>query len=602
MTCLEHLRRSDAFNAFDIALAEQLHQLAPDTDAMVLTAAALASQRVRSGDAAFALAAPPPINGVTWPSFEAWQTALQASPWVDCPDAVQPSQAHCPLVLENGLLYLRRYREYERQLAADLQRVAASQHTFPRQRGKCPQGDGGDTLDGGKATAALTNLINTLYPPNQHDPHQRAAALAALDHRLCLISGGPGTGKTTTIANALVLLSAQAQLTGGPAPRIALAAPTGRAADRMAASLRNAAAQLQQQPNIHNQWLEVLSLSAKTLHRLLGIIPDNPQPRFNAHAPLPLDVLVVDEASMIDLPLMAKLLAAMPTHARLLLLGDPDQLPSVETGDVLASMVKAADAAAQHNRASALHHARLHTVFRQDAGLELAELAQAVREGASDTAIALLQRPLQGVQWHQDNEPLLSHTRRDSLLAPWRELLHITDPIQALAQASHQRVLTALRRGAHGADTLNTRIEDALLGERRPAYFNGRLLMILDNSPRHGLYNGDIGVCLTDAAGRTQVWFEGAIPEQPRAFAPSQLPRHSSAWASTVHKSQGSEFANVWLVLPPTDARVLMRELIYTAITRARRHLHVISSEATLRTSLSRQVQRHSGLQWRLGV
>ena len=365
---------------------------------------------------------------------------------------------------------------------------------------------------------------------------------------------------------------------------------------------------------------DALPETASTLHRLLGTIPDSPRFRHDADHPLPFDVVVVDEASMVDLPLMCKLVEAVADGARLILLGDRDQLPSVETGDVLAAITDAAgegdalpaaivDAlepllgnvpvAAAANGALAGHRVQLQRGYRQSSSLDLAPLADALRHGESDAALQLLRDGLAGVHFHEDLADPLTGTTRESLLAPWRALLDISDPAIALQHAAKLRLLTALREGAQGANVLNQRIEEALAGTQRDAYFHGRLLLVTENSYRHGLFNGDIGVCQRDANGIPVAWFSGGS-EGVRGFHPASLPAHGGAFAMTVHKAQGSEFDTVWLLLPRQDARSLSRELLYTAATRARSALHVCANEAVLRATLARHAQRVSGLAWRL--
>src|SRR5690606_6537446 len=307
-----------------------------------------------------------------------------------------------------------------------------------------------------------------------------------------------------------------------------------------------------------------LPTAGTTLHRLLGTIPDSPSFRHHADNPLPLDVVVVDEASMIDLPLMAKLVEAVPDGARLALLGDPDQLPSVEAGDVLAGILAAlhpgGEPPSRHPREGGdpapsfpARHVHLTRGWRQSAELDLAPLAAAVREGDSDTALKLLRSgELSGVHFHEVNaDPLRTH--RDHLLAHWTALAETNNPAEALAKANGLRILTAVREGPQGARSLNARIEELLAGISRNAgpasaagrYFHGRLLLVTENSYRHRLFNGDIGICLRDESGTVMAWFPGDDPQNPRPFHPAALPAHDSAFAMTVHKAQGSEFDEV---------------------------------------------------------
>jgi len=603
---LKQLYQGRHLRTLDHALATSLQRLREDTPDAVAVAAALASLAVAQGHAGFDPQQPGRlVEGVTaWPPAQQWLAQLQASPWVAQPDDPGAVAAEAPLVLENGLVYLRRYREYERQLAAGLQRIG--RHPLP-----APD------------MTALAPLFARLFPQAlQGEDHQARAAGVTLRHPLALVTGGPGTGKTTTIARLLLLLAAQALQAGQPAPEVALAAPTGRAAERMAESLRLAVQRLQED-GLDPALCARLPTTGTTLHRLLGVIPDSPRFRHHADNPLPVDVVVVDEASMIDLPLMAKLVDAVASGTRLILLGDPDQLPSVEAGDVLSAILRASgdgtgtradDAHALHGmlaaatlqpqaapRAFAGRRVQLQRGYRQSDALQLAPLAQAVREGDSGTALALLRSgSLSGVSFH-DGEADPLRGQRDHLLSHWRALAEAEDPSHALQQAGRLRVLTALREGPQGARGLNTRIEQLLAGNT-PGYFQGRLLLITENSYRHRLFNGDIGICLRDASGAMVAWFPGDTAEHPRAFHPAALPAHESAFAMTVHKAQGSEFDEVWLQLPRQDSRVLSRELVYTGLTRARQRLHVAGSEEVLVAALKRHASRLGGLAWRLGA
>ena len=660
MNLLHALREAKVLRTLDDALANTLRRLDPSTPDEVLAAAALASLAVAQGHAAFDIANPhllvdadpgsSPGQGLPWPDAETWTDALRASPFVAVPESPEETTRAAPLVLEHGLLYLRRYREYERRLAARLRRIAAS-----------PVPETG--------FEHLGPLFEKLFPRGSHphpsplpagegeraDDRQARAAALALRRALLLVTGGPGTGKTTTIARLLALRIAQAQHAGAALPRIALAAPTGRAADRMADSLRRAIASMAAL-GVDAELLAALPTQASTLHRLLGTIPDVPRFRHDADNPLPFDIVVVDEASMVDLPLMCKLAEAVAGGAQLVLLGDADQLPSVEAGDVLAAILAAAgpgdaladdDAQAlrpllaldRHPRVASdsrmavqrgdpasllfekeaqktldsrlrgsdeqkqgLHGHRVHLTrgWRQSEALDLAPLAEAVRAGDADRTLSLLRSgELSNVRFHENiGDPLLA---RPQLLDHWRALATLDDPAEALRQANRLRLLTALREGPAGARGLNARIE-AQLSRRRigtpPAWFPGRLLLVVENSYRHELFNGDVGVCMADERGTPLAWFPGS--DGVRAFHPAALPAYESAFAMTVHKAQGSEFDEVWLHLPRADSRVLSRELLYTGLTRARNALHIAGSADAIEAALARHAGRVSGLGWRL--
>ncbi len=664
---------SDAPRAVDEAFAALLQRLDPATDPRVLHAARRAMQAVAQGHAALDLheLAREPRDGASGPdALEPWRRALQASRWVDTPDVDAAAAPDAPLVLERDLLYLRRYREYERRLALGLRRIAAQPLTasdlaalaplfvqlFPTAAATAPahaaetpeprnlelfplpaaeSGKPASPARGSKAARESTSPVHGRGRaagagegalPDNDQP--RAAALA-LVRNLLLITGGPGTGKTTTLARMLVLLIAQHRALDDAPPRIALAAPTGRAAERMAQSMAQARDALHA-AGVDAALLDALPTQARTLHRLLGPIPDRPRFRHDAAHPLAYDVVVVDEASMVDLPLMCKLVEAVPDGALLVLVGDPDQLPSVEAGDVLASIVQAAGdgthlapadaealrpllgdsalvgAALGRDHATeppatpfAHHRVHLRRGWRQSEALDLAPLADAVRAGNSARALALLQdQSLRGVTFHPGLTDPLAAATREPLLATWRALADAHDPRAALDQAARLRLLTAVRAGPQGAVQLNARIEEALAGTQRDRYFHGRLLLVTENSYRHGLFNGDIGVCLRDAGGALVAWFANGT--DVRGFHPGTLPAHEGAFAMTVHKAQGSEFDAVWLLLPTRPNRVLSRELIYTGITRARRELHVAGSAEVIEAALAWHVGRWSGLGWRL--
>ena len=618
MSIFRALQQAGVLRTLDDALANTLRRLDPETPDDVLAAAALASLAVAQGHAGFDPASPRQLvdADIAWPDADGWMQQLAESRFVATPASPIDEAQAVPLVLENGLLYLRRYREYERRLAMQLRRIASSVMPEP-------------------GIEPIAPLFDALFPSPlvgeggaqrrergaQHDNHQARAAALALRRALLLVTGGPGTGKTTTIARLLVLRIAQALQAGTAPPRIALAAPTGRAAERMAESLRRAVAQMADH-GIDAALLDALPAQASTLHRLLGTIPDSPRFRHNKDNPLPFDIVVVDEASMVDLPLMCKLTEAVADGAQLVLLGDPDQLPSVEAGDVLAAILGAAgagdtlssgDAAALHpllgdvpvdvgTNHLAGHRVHLRHGWRQSEALHLAPLAEAVRNGDAVEALSLLRGgALSNVHFHEGaDDPLQA---RPDLLAHWRTLATHTDPAQALKQANRLRLLTAVREGPQGARGLNARIEAALSGRRigtPPAWFAGRLLLITENSYRHGLFNGDVGICLADADGTPLAWFSGDGSESVRAFHPAALPAHESAFAMTVHKAQGSEFDEVWLHLPRADSRVLSRELLYTGLTRARSALHVAGSAEVIAAALARHAGRVSGLGWRL--
>jgi exodeoxyribonuclease V alpha subunit len=461
----------------------------------------------------------------------------------------------------------------------------------------------------------LRDGLARLFPVSSDRDWQRIAAAVAVLRPLCVISGGPGTGKTRTVTSILALLAEQAR---GATPRIALTAPTGKAAARLSESVLGAKRDLPLRPDIAARVPE----EAVTLHRLLGFRPGRANPRFGPHAPLHLDALVVDEASMVDLPLMARLLAALPESARLILLGDKDQLASVEAGMVLGDVcgrdggavyspalcAAVADVAgdelkpaAASARAVADHIVMLRKSWRFGADSGIGALARALNRGDADASIRLLCD-----DGHPDLslEPPLPEVFAaliaDRIVPAFREVAESPDPEAALAALNRARVLCALRSGPQGVAWLNRRLEQALEAEGLircdGEIYAGRPVMLSANDHAQRLYNGDVGMVLPDPAsgGALRVFF--ATAEGLRRVLPSRLPPHETVYAMTVHKSQGSEFDEVLLVLPEADSRVLTRELVYTGVTRARRRVRLLATEERLREAVGRRVVRSTGL------
>ncbi len=598
------LRDIDA--AFAALLRERLH--APATVAL---AGALAMRAVALGHSSFALTDAHRLldalgTSAQLPETDDWTAALDASACVaHADDAGDPGVL---LAYAHGRIALRRYARYEQALAESLHRRAQI------------------TTDLGD-TAALSSALRRLCLPDHAAAHdgidrQALAVAMALRRRLLLITGGPGTGKTTTVARLLALQLLAAQSRSAPPPRIALAAPTGRAAARLGEAIDGVVRADLAAGRLDTDIADAIPRQARTLHRLLGTQPGRVSFRHDPAHPLPYEVVVVDEASMVDLPLMAKLVAAVPAHVTLVLLGDPDQLPAVEAGDVLGGLCAAcgdglalpaqdADFAAamlgmpvpsragpSGTETAPLAGARVHLLrgWRQADAVALQALAEAMQQGDRDTVFARLRGDDRTLVWRHGDAGALADALRLEALPAYAAVRDADDPQQALSRAPALRVLTALRRGPFGAEHWNAWCA-AELGARTP-YFHGRLLMIAANSERHGLYNGDLGVVWRDAQGDAAVWFDTA--QGLRAWRPAQLPAHASAYVTTVHKAQGSEFDSVFLILPDADARVLSRELLYTALTRARRRVSLWAKPEALDRALERRTWRDSGLEARL--
>jgi exodeoxyribonuclease V alpha subunit len=505
-----------------------------------------------------------------------------------------------PLIVEGGCLYLQRYWAYEERLAGRLRALLAQPPAAVDIRRLGPDGN---LFDYGWVGAGEPNW-------------QAAAAAVALRQRFTVISGGPGTGKTYTVLRLIRLLLESAEAGGRPPPVIRLAAPTGKAAARMMESIR---AGLEELPE-GNAVRAHLPDKASTLHRLLGLRSGSVLPRHDRDNPLAADVVIVDEASMIDLPLMAKLADAVPDHGRLVLLGDRYQLASVESGSVLAELCGAAGvnafSAAQRMALAPLvpgqgepdvpspladHVVTLQTSHRFKPESAIGRLAAAVNAGDADAAIAV-----GGDGDAAEAVSLIDAPDLEALAAnladAYEPLFDATLPEAALDALDTVRLLTATRVGPAGAVAMNQRIFEQLARRRgldpQQTWYHGRPVIVLHNDYRAGLFNGDTGVCLAGDDGHLRVWFRTETGLE--SLLPSAMPAHETAYAMTVHKSQGSEFERVWLLLPDADSAVLSRELVYTGVTRARSELAVLGPEAVLRRALERVSRRASGLGARL--
>lgn len=470
-----------------------------------------------------------------------------------------------PLVLDSaGRLYLARYFDHEQRLARAVARLLGRRvpSAWPMPA---------------RATVGL-------------DEDQARTLVAALAGGLTVVSGGPGTGKTSTVVRILAALFEREQELRGGFPRVLLLAPTGKAAVRLSGAILAAKQRLDAPEEVKL----ALPHQGSTIHRALGVLPrSRTRFRHGAEAKLDADVVVVDEASMVDLALMRHLFEALPDSASLLLLGDRDQLSSVDAGNVLAELCDALEAAPTAARGALCQLTRSH---RFDAGA-LSDLAVATRVGD----VVRLRRVLEAggesavVRAPGSEDAVV----RDLAARAFRNILAAPNVATALARLGTFRVLCAHRTGPFGVVGLNAAIQTHLLGARLvPAgveYFHGRPVLITETDAVLELMNGDVGLVWHVPGSAPSVYFERPGRE-PLSIAPAHLPGHETAFAMTIHKSQGSEFEHVAVVLPPADSPLASRELLYTAITRARRQVTLIGDPSTLEVGLSRQVLRASGL------
>ncbi|WP_375753016.1 exodeoxyribonuclease V subunit alpha [Vibrio sp. HN007] len=481
-------------------------------------------------------------------------------------------------------------------------------------------------------TESELSVLDSLVPLKNCINWQKVAAAVALTRRFSAISGGPGTGKTTTVAKLLAALSEQS-IRAGSSLNIKLVAPTGKAAARLTESLGKAIGGLP----VSNQVKSLIPEEGSTIHRLLGAVPGRAEFRHSSDNPLHLDLLIVDEASMVDLPMMHKLLDALPSHARLVLLGDKDQLASVEAGAVLGDICSFTNYGYSRSQGKLLSNLTGHQHFsiseqgvssladslcmlrksyRFDARSGIGQLARITNEGKiselSDVFtrfndITLYSLGENDYKHMIDNaaknyHPYLNKIRQAELSEDEEEKLALIK--DSLSNFGHSRLLCAIREGDYGISGLNQRVERELIRKRLivpgdELWYSGRPVMITRNDYSQGLYNGDIGICCVDNELKLKVYFE--LPDGSiKAILPSRVPEHETAYAMTIHKSQGSEFDTPIMVIPPQHSPVLTKELIYTGITRAKTSLTIYADPVILAKGLRSKTVRNSGLLERL--
>lgn len=624
---LHRLATAGVLTPIDVHFAIALTELSPDEEPSVVLAAALTSRAVRNGHVCLDL--PRALSTtlidvegqpVPWPieghSSHRWALELSTSPLVSM------GERATPLVFDGGArVYLARYFHYQRALA---DRLTARVDARP------------EAIDTERLRDGLARLLPTEGNGFVAHAQQRLAALVAVLRGLTVISGGPGTGKTTTVLRILALLQEQAIGRGDPPLRIRLLAPTGKAAARLVESIEAGRADLPCEPAVR----EAIPREASTIHRALGYRPGAPtQFRHDADDPLPADVVLVDEASMVDLALMAKLMEAVPPHARVILLGDKNQLASVEAGAILGDIC---NAGREHGYSRAFAdeiEQRLGPAFAPEAHgpdragiwdciVELTHsyrfsaeggiggLARAIGRGDADAVLAELGKPMSPeAAYAPDGEgpdvALVSLTNADDpgiglrpgVVRGLSPMLREDDPMARLSALTAFRVLAPHRKGRFGIERLTTSIEATLeaagLLRTTEPFYDGRPILITKNDYQLDLFNGDVGIIGRGPDGRPRTFF--ALPDGgQRTLSPHRLPPHETVFAMTVHKSQGSEFDRVALVIPPAVSPILTRELLYTAVTRAKRRVVVHGHPQVIAEAVGRQIDRASGLRERL--
>ena len=538
--------------------------------------------------------------GLVWPDADAWTDTLGRSAMVSDPDHAQVGPLR-PLVWDGRRLYLQRYWHYELVVADNL---------FRRSSPPDRQPGAAESLRVEADDARLEEVLDSLFASTAADGAdlQRQAAGQGMRPGVSIIAGGPGTGKTYTVARLL----AAAHLMAAPDGRelqVALAAPTGKAAARMGDAVKAAVRSLEGNGAVGPQLAgELMRTDPTTVHALLGW-RDRTHFRHDRDNPLPHDVVIIDETSMVSLPLMAKLLDAVRPDARLVLVGDPHQLASIEAGTVLSDVVgPLGEPDSSGPVADAPLHGRITVLTRMrrfDEESSIAALADAVRSGDADAAMSLLADGKTDVRWVRTDESgklddvieEVVTVGVDMVLAAQRG-----DALDALAAASRIKVLAATRRGRLGLDDWTDRIEGGVAlrvtGFHRGRRWQiGRPVLVTANDRVNRVFNGDAGVAVRRGEGMDVAFSDGGVV---RHVAPSRLDQVETWWAMTIHKSQGSEFPHAVVSLPAAGSPMLTRELLYTAVTRARDRVTIVGSEESICAAIARPVARASGLRDRL--
>ncbi|MDH2413034.1 exodeoxyribonuclease V subunit alpha [Nocardioides sp. CER19] len=565
---LREFNEAGVLTAADVHVATRTAELVGEPADDVRLAVALAVRAARLGSVCVDLAGLPEEDGtLPWPDADGWLDRVAASPLA----------SGSVIRVDGGLLYLDRYHREEGQVRDDL---LARLATPP------------PVVHEGTLAAGAERLF-----PGAGYAEQRAAALVAARQWTTVLTGGPGTGKTTTVAGLLALIGEQAVRSEGRPLRIALTAPTGKAAARLQEAVEDAQ---RAERFIADDRATLGHLHASTLHRLLGWRPGS-STRFKHHRAnkLPHDVIVVDETSMVSLTMMARLIEAVRPDARLILVGDPDQLASVEAGALLSDLVTGLAQRAPGTVAA------LRTTHRF--GAAIGGLAAALRDGAADRALELLTSGDPALELVDPDDTAAMDALRADLTrqaVAVRDEALTGDAPRAVAAADTHRLLCAHREGPWGAAYWNRQIE-RWLGEATGVpvgaawgheWYAGRPILVTANDYGLDLFNGDTGVVVQDGDSLT------AVISGPRlaTYAPSRLGDIETLHAMTVHKSQGSQARGVTVLLPPEDSPLLTRELFYTAVTRAQERVRVVGTPESVRAAITRRALRATGLQRRL--
>lgn len=599
---LSRIHKEGHLDDIDLEFSRFLGGFQADGSWSVILAAALASRAFRNGHVCISL---DEYAGST--IFQESDIRIKAPPledWIkslrESPVAGKPGTYH-PLILDDAhRLYLHKHWQYEQDLAKNIINRAS---------------EGGKALNHDLLKDGLNRLFGESKGSMEVD-WQKVAAVTALNNSFTVISGGPGTGKTTTVVKIIALLLEQ-EVAAGHLPSMALAAPTGKAAARLEESVSGSVNDL----DIPQEIKEAIPSKAKTLHQLLGARRHRSGFRFNADNPLPYDVIIVDEASMVDQAMMSKLMEALLQDTRLILIGDKDQLASVEAGSVLGNIC-----AFQQNSFSSEfgellkqlsislperflesgksrlsdHIILLQKSYRFDKESGIPQLSSFVNEGNVSRTLELLDDDqLKDVNLIGVNDSAKLNELLEQSVGSFYEPLVKATALETMFEIFNAfRMLSPHRKGPLGIEDLNKRIQKLLISKGLISpyerWYHGRPVIINRNDYSLGLNNGDIGICFKNEEKESGVYFQQQ--DTFKAIAPSRIPDHDTAFSLTVHKSQGSEFDEVLVMLPNQPSKILSRELLYTAISRARKSVTLAGSREVLTKGIEKKLQRSSGL------
>jgi exodeoxyribonuclease V alpha subunit len=607
---ITHLIETGYLSEIDVHFGKFITALDKNDNPAIFIAAALVSRATGDGDGFLDL------NSITRKSIlsdiigienlqssqlSEWLKALDQSRVVGAPGEV------CPLILDDkNRLYLYRYWDYEQRLSSLIKsRIQEDVQGIDK--------------------SILKNSLNRLFPDNGTNEFNwyKVAGVIAAFKKFCVITGGPGTGKTFTTAKILALLLELSK----KKLNIFLAAPTGKAAARIGESIKAAKKTL----NCSLDIIDAIPSETYTIHRMLKTIPGSPYFYHNAKNPLSADIVVVDEVSMVDIALMSKLISAVKDNARIILIGDRDQLASVEAGFVMSDIC---DRDNIHlfsdcfcRQFEELTHCKmeissnrlkdvpglydcmvvLKKSYRFTDKSGIGELSKAVNNGKIDDAFSILQNNAGQIDWEKiSNSNGLSIALPKEVINGYSDYLNCQDPLKALELFNRFRILCAVKFGVLGVIEVN-RLAEEILNKNdlieldnisTYPWYRGRPVLITRNNYGFELFNGDIGITMPEPNSDSKelyVYFSG-VSGKLRRFLPHRLPEHETAFAMTVHKSQGSEFENVLFVLPNQDYPVLTRELLYTGITRAKNHISIWGREEIIKATILRKISRNSGL------